>query len=240
MATLYLDCAAGISGDMAIGAFLDLGLDTGLWERRLALLGLSAEYELRMEKIEKYGEAGVDFDVVQRREALPVRRYFEVVALIEGSGLSLAEKRRSLSVLEKLGRAQAAVHGIPLEEAAFHEPGALDTIVDVVGACIAVEMLGPGRIVCSPVHTGCGSVCHRGWLFSVPAPATAFLLRGVPCYGETEGELTTPTGAAIAVSLAQEFGESPAFLKAGCGTGFGKKEFGINRGFRVFFGEEKQ
>ncbi|MGI6168191.1 MAG: LarC family nickel insertion protein [Christensenellales bacterium] len=243
METLYLDCAAGISGDMLIGALLDLGLDYELWERRLALLGIDGEYRLDMERIVKYGRAGVNFDVVVRgkwaKDAALKRRFFDVAGLVCESGLSGREKRRSLKVLEALGNAQARAHGIALEQVAFHEPGAVDTIVDVVGACIAVEMLGAGRIVCSPVHVGYGSVCHRGRRYSVPAPTTALLLEDVPTYREAAGELTTPTGAALLRGLAQEFGACPDFSFCREGMGFGKKEFGLLRGFRAVMGRER-
>lgn len=144
--------------------------------------------------------------------------------LIEESGLAAPVKERALRLFQRLGEAEAKAHGMPVEKVHFHEVGAVDSIVDLVGAAAAIEHLAPERITCGPVNLGSGRVKTAHGELSVPAPATAELLRGVPVYGGPGGELTTPTGAVLLAELVDEFVELPAMVLEGVGYGLGRKD----------------
>ncbi|WP_130837660.1 nickel pincer cofactor biosynthesis protein LarC [Lachnoclostridium sp. Marseille-P6806] len=148
-------------------------------------------------------------------------------------------KRRARQVYDRIAQAESEVHGIPVQEIHFHEVGSLDAVADVVGACLALELLAPDRVICSPVHVGFGEVrCAHGVL-PVPAPATARILRGVPVYGgKIRGELCTPTGAALLRSFAGSFGAMPVMAVSQIGCGMGSKDFEAANCVRAFLGQE--
>ncbi|HTG36905.1 MAG TPA: nickel pincer cofactor biosynthesis protein LarC [Thermoanaerobaculia bacterium] len=154
----------------------------------------------------------------------PTRGLAEIRGMIQGSGLSGAVKERALRLFQRLGEAEAKAHGMPIERVHFHEVGAIDSIVDLVGAAAAVEYLTPERLTCGPVNLGSGRVKMAHGEVSIPAPATAELLRGVPVFGGPGGELTTPTGAVLLAELVNEFVELPAMVLEGVGYGLGKKD----------------
>jgi len=144
--------------------------------------------------------------------------------MIQGSALSGAVKERAVRLFQRLGEAEAKAHGMPIERVHFHEVGAVDSIVDLVGAAAAIEFLAPERLTCGPVNLGSGRVRMAHGEVSIPAPATAELLRGVPVFGGPGGELTTPTGAVLLAELVDEFVELPAMVLEGVGYGLGKKD----------------
>jgi uncharacterized protein (TIGR00299 family) protein len=148
----------------------------------------------------------------------------EIRGMIQGSALSGAVKERALRLFQRLGEAEAKAHGMPIERVHFHEVGAIDSIVDLVGAAAAIEHLAPERLTCGPVNLGSGRVKMAHGEVSIPAPATAELLRGVPVFGGPGGELTTPTGAVLLAELVDEFVELPAMVLEGVGYGLGKKD----------------
>ncbi|MEO6191910.1 MAG: nickel pincer cofactor biosynthesis protein LarC [Thermoanaerobaculia bacterium] len=148
----------------------------------------------------------------------------EIRGMIQGSGLSGTVKERALRLFQRLGEAEAKAHGMPIERVHFHEVGAIDSIVDLVGAAAAIEHLAPERLTCGPVNLGSGRVKMAHGEVSIPAPATAELLRGVPVFGGPGGELTTPTGAVLLAELVDEFVELPAMVLEGVGYGLGKKD----------------
>ena len=154
----------------------------------------------------------------------PTRGLAEIRALIAGSALAAAVKERSLRLFQRLGEAEAKAHGMPIERVHFHEVGAIDSIVDLVGAAAAIEHLAPERLTCGPVNLGSGRVTMAHGEVAIPAPATAELLRGVPVFGGPGGELTTPTGAVLLAELVDEFVELPAMVLEGVGYGLGKKD----------------
>ncbi|HEY0557340.1 MAG TPA: nickel pincer cofactor biosynthesis protein LarC [Thermoanaerobaculia bacterium] len=154
----------------------------------------------------------------------PTRGLAEIRALIEGSALAAAVKERALRLFQRLGEAEAKAHGMPIERVHFHEVGAIDSIVDLVGAAAAIELLAPERLTCGPVNLGSGRVKMAHGEVAIPAPATAELLRGVPVFGGPGGELTTPTGAVLLAELVDEFVELPAMVLEGVGYGLGKKD----------------
>lgn len=148
----------------------------------------------------------------------------EIRGMIQGSGLSGTVKERALRLFQRLGEAEAKAHGMPIERVHFHEVGAIDSIVDLVGAAAAIEHLAPERLTCGPVNLGSGRVRMAHGEVSIPAPATAELLRGIPVFGGPGGELTTPTGAVLLAELVDEFVELPAMVLEGVGYGLGKKD----------------
>ena len=221
----YFDCFSGASGDMILAAMVDAGLDVDVLADRLSGLAVSG-YSLRGEKVDKQGFTATSFEVaLDGKHEQPRRHLSDVLELIEASKLSDAVKQRSGRIFKRLAEAEAAVHGTTAERIHFHEVGAVDAIVDVVGAVVGLELLGIERVVCSPIPTGSGTVrCSHGVL-PVPAPATAELLRGVPLAECDEpAELTTPTGAAILTSLAESFGPLPEMTLERVGVGAGRRD----------------
>jgi len=219
----YFDCFSGASGDMILGALIGAGLDQDVLRRELNKLPVSG-YALDIRPIKKQGFAAVKVDVTL--SAAPGHRHLgHIVKLIADSTLSQGVKDRAIRIFTRLAEAEAAVHGSTVDKVHFHEVGAVDAIVDVVGAAIGVEMLGLERIVCSPIPVGSGTVtCDHG-VMPIPAPGTAELLKGVPLASCDEpGELTTPTGAAILTTLADGFGAMPPMTIESCGYGAGSRE----------------
>ena len=216
----YVDCFSGASGDMFLGAVVDAGLALADLEADLARLHLD-EYTLSAERVKRGGLAGTKVTVTAA-EGSPRRGPRQVEAVIEKSDLDEALKRQASAVFRRLAEAEARVHGVSVEQVHFHEVGAVDVIVDVVGTCLGLRRLGVNRVVASPVAVGHGYVRAAHGLLPIPAPATAELLKGVPLREcDEEAELTTPTGAALLVSLAESFSTIPAMrvLSIGCGAG---------------------
>lgn len=243
MSVYHLDCGSGIAGDMFLGACLDLGLPLELLSDVVARLGLPG-VSLESRKASRGGFVGTRFRVLQNGKPLEGpdpeeqhghshqdehghhhgRGLAEIRALIEGGALSGPVKERALRLFQRLGEAEAKAHGMPIERVHFHEVGAVDSIVDLVGAAAAVEHLAPERLTCGPVNVGGGRVTMAHGEVPIPAPATAELLQGVPIHGGAGGELTTPTGAVILAELVDEFVELPAMVLEGVGYGLGKRE----------------
>jgi len=222
MRIAYFDCFNGASGDMILGALIDAGLPLEELHGRLAGLNLPG-FTVRAEKINKQGFAATQFHVeVDPKADKPHRHLRHVCAIIESAALSNSVKARVVRVFHRLAEAEARAHGTTVEKVHFHEVGAIDAIVDVVGAMIGLEHLGIDRILCSPIPVGSGVVrCEHGEM-PVPAPATAILLEGVPLAASSEpGELTTPTGAAILTTVSEGYGPIPSMTLnvVGCGAG---------------------
>jgi uncharacterized protein (TIGR00299 family) protein len=221
----YFDCFSGASGDMILGACIGAGLELETLRQDLAGLNVPG-YTVEAQTIRKQGFAAVQFEVrVDAGVDKPHRHLKHIREIIEKSNLSPAVRERALAIFQRLAEAEAAVHGTTIEKVHFHEVGAIDAIVDIVGACIALQRLRIDRVVCSPIPTGSGTIqCDHG-LMPVPAPATAALLAGVPIADCDEvGELLTPTGAAILTTISQEFGPVPAMRLERVGIGAGRRE----------------
>jgi pyridinium-3,5-bisthiocarboxylic acid mononucleotide nickel chelatase len=219
---LYFDCSSGAAGDMFVGALLDLGVDFDALNAALLTLGVDG-YALRAGQVVKKGILSTKFDVdIDADVKQPHRHLRHVVEIIEKGDLPDAVKAASIKTFERIAECEAAVHGTTIEKVHFHEVGAVDSIVDVVGAHWALHALGIDRVESSAMHVGAGTVrCAHG-VMPVPAPATARLLEGVPVYGgEVQGELVTPTGAALMAQVASRFGAMPpmTMLKTGHGAG---------------------
>lgn len=236
MKIAYFDCFAGISGDMTLGALLDAGADESLFRRELEKLQ-GIEFDLRIDKVNKNGIQATNVEVVIG-EQHHHRRLRDVVEIISASALSDAVKSRAIGIFRRLAEAEGTVHGISPEEVHFHEVGAVDAIVDIVGASVGIELLGVERIVASPLPMGHGFVEAAHGRIPLPAPATVELLKGVPVYPtNVEGELVTPTGAAIVRTLASEFGGMPPMSIHSVGYGAGKADFPFPNTLRVLMGE---
>ncbi|MCR4431389.1 MAG: nickel pincer cofactor biosynthesis protein LarC [Tepidanaerobacteraceae bacterium] len=221
MKTLYLDCFSGISGDMFLGAMLDLGLDEKFFLDELHKLPLEG-YEVEIKKSENGGVVGTDV-CVKAHEHHPHRGLKHIYEIIDGSGLTPEVKQKTKDAFLKLAIAEGKIHGKPPEQIHFHEVGAVDSIVDIVGAHILMDMLKPDKVCASPVNVGSGTVeCAHGVL-PVPAPATVELLQGVPVFSRGEaGELTTPTGALLLSTFVHKFGNMPQGSIERTGYGLGK------------------
>lgn len=202
---IHFDPFSGISGDMTLGALIDLGLDINLLRSELGKLSI-AGYQIEAERVNRNGIDAVRC-IVRIEESRSHRHLHHIERIIHESSLDAWIKEQSLAAFQRLAQAEAKVHGIPVEKVHFHEVGAVDAIVDVVGSMIGFFFLGIRRFGSAAVNVGGGQVSCEHGLLPVPAPATAELLKGIPIYGqESAGELTTPTGAAILTSLCSHFG----------------------------------
>lgn len=225
MRVLYFDCFAGASGDMMLGALVDAGLPLDTLKAWLGTLPLDG-WTLRAERVVRQGVSATSVTVVD--ESHPHRHHHrglsDIVGIVDRSGLSPTVKARATALFERLAQAEAAVHGIPVDEVHFHEVGAVDSIVDIVGAVAGLEWFGADEVVASPINVGRGTVeCAHGTL-PVPAPATARLLEGVPVYSAgPEGEMLTPTGALLVTGFATRFGRLPAMRVGRIGYGAGTR-----------------
>lgn len=235
---IYFDCYSGISGDMTLGALLDSGLELERLQEALAELKLSG-YKLDAEKIARGGIAGTRA-IVRLKGRSPQKRHLpEIIGLIDKSALPAVVRKNSSAVFTRLAAAEAAVHGIPVEKVHFHEVGAVDAIVDIVGSVSALFLLEIDRIYCSPLPLGRGEVKSAHGRLPLPAPATLELLaeRNVPIEGRnSDFELVTPTGAAIVTTLADAFGPLPAFNIETVGYGAGSIDPGYPNFLRLISG----
>ncbi len=240
MKALLYDCPSGISGDMNLGALVDLGVPPEHVLRELARLELGEEFKLAFTKAQKRGIVGTRATVTL--SAHPGdhshRHYRDLRQLIACSPFKASIKQTAGRIFAVIAEAEARIHGIAVDEVAFHEVGATDSIVDILGAAICLDYLGVDAVLSNPVELGSGFVdCAHGRL-AVPAPATLEILKGVPCLtGGVAGEATTPTGAAILKATVGRFGERFAVTPERVGYGIGQRDFAIPNVLRVVLGE---
>ncbi len=254
MAIYHLDCGSGIAGDMFLGACLDLGMPVEVLHDLVARLGLPGigvearkasrggfvgtrfrvlehgrpiegpDPEEHHHEHHHHHEHGQEHGHHHGHTHGHTRGLAEIREMIRRSALAEPVKERASRLFQRLGEAEAKAHGMPVEKVHFHEVGAIDSIVDLVGAAAAIEFLAPERLTCGPVNLGSGRVRMAHGDVPIPAPATAELLCGVPVFGGPGGELTTPTGAVILAELVDEYVELPAMILEGVGYGLGKKD----------------
>src|SRR3989338_4180775 len=237
MKTAYFDCFSGISGDMIVGALLDLGLDSHFLKNELKKLDLK-DYEITVKKIVKKGIAATKFNVIGKPHNHEEHNLKEINEIIEKSKLDNEAKSMIKKIFLKIADAEAKTHNKPIDKIHFHEIGAIDTIIDVAGAVIGFKKLGIEKIYCSKLNTGTGFVKFSHGKWQVPAPATSEILKNVPIYHNgTKAELVTPTGAAIITTIADSFGEMPAMKLEKIGYGAGTKDLEQPNVLRVFLGE---
>lgn len=223
MKIAYFDCFAGISGDMCLGALLAAGVDFERLREELAKLPVEG-YSLRQETVNRNGIAAVNLFVDLQDTNQPERHLGDIVKIIDRSTLPEQVKEKSKAVFHRLALAEAAVHGTTPDHIHFHEVGAVDAIVDVVGTVLGLQMLRVGKIYSSPLPMGKGFIqCSHGIIPS-PAPATLEILHNIPVYGTgVQGELVTPTGAALISTLADGFSDLPPMTIEKTGYGSGKR-----------------
>jgi uncharacterized protein (TIGR00299 family) protein len=234
----YFDCFAGISGNMILGALIDLGVPTDFLEENIRGLPLDA-FDIEVRVAGRMGIHGSHVHVAVADKDKPARNYKDIRSLIDSSVLSERVKGLSLDVFERLAEVEASIHNSPKENVHFHELGGVDAIVDVVGAALGIEWLGVDKVAASEIPVGKGFVtCQHGTL-PVPAPATLGLLEGVPVYGAgVSHELVTPTGAAILTALCSDFGPMPKMLIRQVGYGAGTRDLEeIPNLLRIVLGE---
>jgi uncharacterized protein (TIGR00299 family) protein len=225
MRILYFDCFAGIAGDMTVAALLELGFPLDTLREGLAALPLSG-YTLESSRVERQGIAGASFRVTLTEPDQPHRHYSGIAAMIERAPLKPRVKELAQRIFRRLAEAEASVHNVALERVHFHEVGAVDSIVDIVGTAIGLDYLGVEKVYASALPFGRGFVNTAHGRLPVPAPATAHLMQGIPLSGDIgEGERVTPTGAAIVAALAEGFGPPPAMRPERIGYGAGEKDF---------------
>lgn len=270
--TVYFECLSGISGDMTIGALLDLGADVETFKNELKKLNLDG-YHIEINKKSKNGIFGTKFDVVLEHETPHHshkeghghhehthkhhdhshdhghehehhdhidshehhhRNLLKITSMIENSSLSDQVKKMSIKIFNEVAKAEAKIHNTTLNEVHFHEVGAVDSIVDIVGTAVLIEMLDIKKVYASPVHVGTGFVkCDHGKI-PVPAPATLEILKGIPIYSKgIRSELVTPTGAAIIKVLTDEFIDRPHMITENIGYGIATKDLEIANLLRV-------
>ncbi|MGQ9629931.1 MAG: nickel pincer cofactor biosynthesis protein LarC [bacterium] len=237
MRAIYFDCFSGISGDMTLGAIIDAGLPLEELQKGLSKLRLP-EFELRAERVRKKGISGTQFEVVVEERGTH-RHLKEILEIIDGSDLSETAKTRSGGMFRRLAEVEAKIHGTTPDRVHFHEVGGVDSIVDIVGAVVALEILGIESAYSSAVATGEGLVETSHGSVPVPVPATVELLKGVPLRPTgIPSELVTPTGAVLLSSLVREFGRMPPMTVESVGYGAGRKDLEeLPNLLRVFIGE---
>jgi pyridinium-3,5-bisthiocarboxylic acid mononucleotide nickel chelatase len=219
---LYLDLFSGISGDMTLGALIDLGVPVAWLEQQLK--PVLSGFSLRSEIVFRHHLRAVNL-FVEVQDTVAARTYTDIRAIICQSDLPEPVKKNSLAAFERIARAESTIHGKPIETVHFHEIGGIDSLVDIIGSFLGVEYLGVKNVVCSKVPLGSGVVdCAHGRI-PVPVPATLAILEGIPVTGsDAATEIVTPTGAAIVATLAESFGPLPEIKIARIGYGAGKRE----------------
>lgn len=238
MTLAYFDCFSGISGDMTLGALVDAGVAIDALRSELAKLNLPG-YEIRAEQVKRAGLAATRVHVILDKRDQSARGLADIRNMIEKSTLSSSIKNKSIKIFERLAEAEAKVHGTTPDHIHFHEVGAVDAIVDIVGSVIGLDLLNISKIFSSPVNLGSGTINTAHGTLPVPAPATAELLKGIPSYGSSVPfELTTPTGAVIVSSLSLSFGPLPGMKIKRVAHGAGGKEIhGQPNVLRLVIGE---
>jgi uncharacterized protein (TIGR00299 family) protein len=239
MRTLYFDCFAGASGDMILGALVAAGADGNELRSQLSLLNVDG-FALDFETVNKSG-LSANYARVHTAHEHKHRHLSHIRKIIEDAKLSESVKSRAISIFTKLAEAEAKVHNEPVEHVHFHEVGALDAIVDVVGAAICFDLLKIERFISSPIHVGSGTIEMAHGRFPVPPPAVTELLNGVPFYStDLKGELLTPTGAAIITTVCNEFGPIPQMRISKTGYGAGTRDYeNFPNVLRVMIGESE-
>jgi len=236
MIVAYFDCFSGIAGDMILGALIDAGLNVSVLEKELKKLNLKG-YKIKVHKTSYNYITGTDVNI-ELKESHDHRSLSDIKNLINNSKLDKKIKQQSIKIFQRLGEAESKVHNIPIEEIHFHEVGAIDAIIDIVGSVIGINTLDIAEVYCSPLPMGKGFVkCSHG-LLPIPAPATVELVKGKPVYSdERKQELVTPTGAAIITTIASDFGNMPLMKISRIGYGSGKIKSEYPNLLRVFLGK---
>lgn len=256
---LYIDCTSGISGDMTLAALLDLGVDENAFRDELRKIEFGG-YRIEIKKVEHHSIKMMDVDVILDSEKndrcenehecnhqhVPShkhdcnhRTFRMITEIIDSSSISQNAKNIGKKIFEEIAKAEGKVHGKSVEDVHFHEVGAIDSLVDIMGVAICIDLLGVEEIYASPLYEGSGTIECKHGLLPVPVPAVAAILSGsgIPVvYGNSNTELITPTGAGIAKCMVKEFGKMPPMLLDKVGYGRGKRDTGLFGAVRAFLG----
>jgi len=236
MTVAYFDCFSGIAGDMILGALIDAGLDVSFLKKELQKLDI-AGYKIQTKKISYNKITGTDVNI-DTKETHVHRHLSDINYLIEKSKLDADIKKLSKQIFYNLAKAESKIHNITIDEVHFHEVGAVDAIIDIVGSVIGIKKLGITKIYCSPLPMGKGFVSCAHGILPIPAPATVELVKGIPVYSDERAqELVTPTGAAIITTVADQFGNIPLMKVNKIGYGSGKTKSDYPNLLRIFIGE---
>ena len=237
MKVAYFDCFSGISGDMILGALIDLGMDINFLKKELKKIKID-EYTIQAKKILKKKNKAVKIDVITKSEENKSRALSDIIQLIGNSRLDEDVKEKSRKIFYRLGKAESKIHGVSINKIHFHEVGAVDAIIDIVGAVIGIKKLKIEKIYSSSLNVGKGFIKSEYGLLPIPAPATAELLKGIPVYNnKIEKELVTPTGAAIITTLADGFDDMPEIKIENIGYGAGTFDLEQPNVLRIFLGK---
>jgi uncharacterized protein (TIGR00299 family) protein len=233
----YLDAFSGISGDMTVGALIDAGASSSAVIDALESLSTGSRFEV--EKTKRNGIAASKFRVHLSAEPQKHRHLSHILAIVDRAGIPARAKQNASAVFQRLAEAESSVHGVSIERVHFHEVGAADSIADIVGTCVALDLLNVDEVCSSAINVGSGTVMTEHGVLPIPAPATANLLAGKPIYARGPAmELTTPTGAAIAATLSSGFGVMPPMRISSIGHGAGDRDFAESPNvLRVLIGE---
>lgn len=243
---VFLDCPTGIAGDMCLGALVSAGVPLDYLQTHLARLNLPETFELQVQTVHRNGIAATKVEVVLPHETTmgatlpPVRHLGDIEQIITAAQLPNRVTQWSIAIFRRLAKAEGAIHGTDPQQVHFHEVGATDAIVDIVGTCLGLDWLRVDAIYCAPLPTGRGTVHAAHGRLPVPVPAVLKLMEmgQVPIYNSgLQGELVTPTGAAIATELAIQFGDPPAMQLQKVGLGAGNKDFPIPNILRLWIGK---
>ncbi len=236
MRIAYVDCPSGVSGDMLLGALIGAGIEPE--ELKKPLLTLGIKFDLEVKSVFKKGIRAIKVDVLSEEEGHVHRKLDDIKRMITGSDLPEEVKRKAISIFELIAKAEAEVHGLSMKEIHFHEVGAVDSIVDVVGTVLGFYILGIDKVISSPINVGRGYVATAHGPLPVPAPATSILLEGIPVYSDgTKGELATPTGVAVLKVLSECFSDMPLIRLEKVSFGAGSMDLPIPNVLRLFIGE---
>lgn len=236
MTVAYFDCFSGIAGDMILGALLDLGVDETVLRTELQKIPLTG-YDIKIQKIKNNDIIATDVTITVTEDHHH-RNLSEINRILKHSALKHPIKKLSQDIFHNLGKAEAKIHNVEINEVFFHEVGAIDSIIDIVGSVISIFILGVDTIICSPLPLGHGFVCCEHGLLPLPAPATMELLKGIPVYTvDRKQETVTPTGAAVITTLASRFGEMPLMKITRIGYGSGKIPSNYPNLLRVYLGK---
>jgi len=236
MKIAFFDCFSGIAGDMTLGALIDIGVDSNYLKKELKKLGISG-YEIDVKKIKKNHITGTDV-YVKIKEKQDHRSLSDINNIIDNSKLEDDVKELSKKIFLKLAEAESKIHNVKIDDVHFHEVGAVDSIIDIVGSVIGLKKLGIEKVFCSNLPLGNGfTTCSHG-IIPIPAPATVELLKNIPVYQtDVNHELVTPTGAALITTIAEDFGDMPLMKIKKVGYGAGKIKSNQPGVLRVIIGE---
>lgn len=227
MKVLYFDCFSGISGDMSLAALIDAGANSKYIEAELKKLPIEP-FEIQYKVVVKKGVKALKLDVVldPSTEIVKHRHYIDIIKMIDESDLPQGVKDRSKKIFYKIAEAEGKIHNLPLEEVHFHEVGAIDSLVDIIGVSLALDYLGIEEIYTSPIPLGSGQIKIDHGIYPIPTPATLEILKGIPISScQIKSEMTTPTGAGIVAALGKGFVGFPSMTVEAIGYGAGTKDF---------------